>query len=119
LRSDARSMSALRPRLSRGQSGATAAPRRRGARIVLAGGHWRRGDACGGDRDGPGLTPRTKFLTIGEAHEVAVPRSLEVQAPEPDFESMLTVYFGAPSMFITLWFGFDYGANPPLGTLII
>jgi hypothetical protein len=33
--------------------------------------------------------------------------------------SMLTVYFGAPSMFITLWFGFDYGTNPPLGTLII
>jgi hypothetical protein len=33
--------------------------------------------------------------------------------------SVLTVYFGAPRMFITLWFGFDYGANPPLGTLII
>jgi hypothetical protein len=33
--------------------------------------------------------------------------------------SMLTVYFGAPSKFITLWFGFDYGTNPPLGTLII
>jgi hypothetical protein len=33
--------------------------------------------------------------------------------------SLLTVYFGAPSMFITLWFGFDYGTNPPLGTLII
>jgi hypothetical protein len=32
---------------------------------------------------------------------------------------MLTVYFGAPSMFITLWFGFDYGTNQPLGTLII
>jgi hypothetical protein len=32
---------------------------------------------------------------------------------------LLTVYFGAPSMFITLWFGFDYGTNPPLGTLII
>jgi hypothetical protein len=32
---------------------------------------------------------------------------------------VLTVYFGAPSMFITLWFGFDYGTNPPLGTLII
>jgi hypothetical protein len=31
----------------------------------------------------------------------------------------LTVYFGAPSMFITLWFGFDYGTNSPLGTLII
>jgi hypothetical protein len=33
--------------------------------------------------------------------------------------NLLTVYFGAPSMFITLWFGFDYGTNPPLGTLII
>jgi hypothetical protein len=32
---------------------------------------------------------------------------------------LLTVYFGAPSMFITLWVGFDYGTNPPLGTLII
>jgi hypothetical protein len=32
---------------------------------------------------------------------------------------MLTVYFGTPSMFITLWFGFDYGTSPPLGTLII
>jgi hypothetical protein len=29
---------------------------------------------------------------------------------------MLTVYFGTPNMFITLWFGFDY---PPLGILII
>jgi hypothetical protein len=32
---------------------------------------------------------------------------------------LLTVYFGTPSMFISLWFGFDYGTNPPLGTLII
>jgi hypothetical protein len=32
---------------------------------------------------------------------------------------MLTVYFGTPNMFITLWFGFDYGTNPPLGTLMI
>jgi hypothetical protein len=32
---------------------------------------------------------------------------------------MLTAYFGTPNMFITLWFGFDYGTNPPLGTLII
>jgi hypothetical protein len=32
---------------------------------------------------------------------------------------LLTVYFGAPSMLITLWFGFDYGTNLPLGTLII
>jgi hypothetical protein len=32
---------------------------------------------------------------------------------------MLTVYFGAPNMFITHWFEFVYGTNPPLGTLII
>jgi hypothetical protein len=32
---------------------------------------------------------------------------------------MLTVYFGAPNMFITLWFGLDYETNPPLGTLLI
>jgi hypothetical protein len=32
---------------------------------------------------------------------------------------MLTVYFGTPNMLITLWFGFVYGTNPPLGTLII
>jgi hypothetical protein len=32
---------------------------------------------------------------------------------------MLTMYFGIPNMFVTLWFGFDYGTNPPLGTLII
>jgi hypothetical protein len=32
---------------------------------------------------------------------------------------MLMVYFGTPNMFITLWFGFVYGTNPPLGTLII
>jgi hypothetical protein len=29
---------------------------------------------------------------------------------------MLTVYFGTPNMLITLWFGFDYGTNPPLST---
>jgi hypothetical protein len=34
-------------------------------------------------------------------------------------KSLLTVYFGTPNMFITLWFGFDYETNPPLGTLII
>jgi hypothetical protein len=32
---------------------------------------------------------------------------------------MLMVYFGTPNTFITLCFGFDYGTNPPLGTLII
>jgi hypothetical protein len=35
------------------------------------------------------------------------------------YGSLLTVYFGTPSMFITIWFGFDYGTNLPLGTLII
>jgi hypothetical protein len=32
---------------------------------------------------------------------------------------LLTVYFGTPNMFVTLWFGFVYGTNLPLGTLII
>jgi hypothetical protein len=31
---------------------------------------------------------------------------------------MLTVYFGTSNMFITLWFRFDYGTNPPPGTLM-
>jgi hypothetical protein len=30
----------------------------------------------------------------------------------------MLVYFGAPNIFITLWFGFNYETNPPLGTLI-
>jgi hypothetical protein len=37
----------------------------------------------------------------------------------PAYSRLLTVYFGTPSMFIILWFGFDYETNPPLGTLII
>jgi hypothetical protein len=32
---------------------------------------------------------------------------------------LLTVYFDTPNMFITLWFGFNYGTKPPLGTLMI
>jgi hypothetical protein len=47
------------------------------------------------------------------------PLPLRSQGTTSSFYSLLTVYFGAPSMFITLWFGFDYGTNPPLGTLII
>jgi DNA repair exonuclease SbcCD ATPase subunit len=36
-------------------------------------------------------------------------RAAEQMAKEADeLKAMLTVYFGAPSMFITLWFGFDY-----------
>jgi hypothetical protein len=42
-----------------------------------------------------------------------------IRRVHPSDGRLLTVYFGAPSMFITLWFGFDYGTNPPLGTLII
>jgi hypothetical protein len=52
---------------------------------------WRRrtrnGDACGGGRVRPSLASCMEFLTVGEAHQVAVPRSLKVQTPEPDFES--------------------------------
>jgi hypothetical protein len=33
--------------------------------------------------------------------------------------SVLTVNFGTPNMFITLWFELDYGTNLPLGTLMI
>jgi hypothetical protein len=51
-------------------------------------------------------------------------RRIPLDKPETEVivknkRGLLTVYFGAPSMFITLWFGFDYGTNPPLGTLII
>jgi hypothetical protein len=41
---------------------------------------------CGGGRVGPGLLLQAKFIAVGDAHEVAVPRGLKVQAPELDFE---------------------------------
>jgi hypothetical protein len=48
------------------------------------------------------------------------PPVLGRSGPQPSGgRSLLTVYFGTPNMFITLWFGFDYGTNPPLGTQII
>jgi hypothetical protein len=53
---------------------------------VRVGGSLRHGDECSGDRGGPGLAPHTEFLTVGEAHEVAVPRGLKIQTLEPDFE---------------------------------
>jgi hypothetical protein len=80
-------MPALRPRLTRALAGAAAAPWRRWTRSVHADGCWCRGNARSGNRDGPSLVPRAEFLTVGEAHQVAVPRGLKVQAPEPDFES--------------------------------
>jgi hypothetical protein len=32
---------------------------------------------------------------------------------------MLTVIFGTPNVFVTLWFDLNYVTNPPLGTLMI
>jgi hypothetical protein len=29
------------------------------------------------------------------------------------------VNFGAPNIFVILWFEFDYGTHPPIGTLMI
>jgi hypothetical protein len=48
-----------------------------------------------------------------------VRRGSACTVPAPSGRLVLTVYFGTPSMFITLWFGIDYGTNPPLGTLIM
>jgi hypothetical protein len=61
------------------------------------------------------LVARLEAIRILLAFSVATGFKLH----QMDVKSVLTVYFGAPSMFITLWFGFDYGTNPPLGTLII
>jgi hypothetical protein len=56
--------------------------------------------------------PQMAQQTTGTA-EPQVPA--EESRPEPSATTgaegpvaVLTVYFGAPSMFITLWFGFDY-----------
>jgi hypothetical protein len=54
-------------------------------------------------------TPWTKFF-----YEYLLEDEQDLSVGE-----MLTVYFGTPNMFNTLWFGFVYGTNPPLGTLII
>jgi hypothetical protein len=59
--------------------------------------------------------PVVLWLTGVEAERSAIPSVV----PAEDLAPVLTVYFGAPSMFITLWVGFDYGTNPPLGTLLI
>jgi hypothetical protein len=39
-----------------------------------------------------------------------------VQESKSLSQRLLTVYFGTPNMFITLWFGLDYETNPPLRT---
>jgi hypothetical protein len=61
-------------------------------------------------------------LCVGRSSQILSPRKIIGSiflAPRPTRWSLLTMYFGTPSLFITLWFGFDYGTNPPLGTLII
>jgi hypothetical protein len=39
-----------------------------------------------GGRVGPGLPPCSELVVVGDAHEVAVPCGLKIQAPELDFE---------------------------------
>jgi hypothetical protein len=50
----------------------------------------------------------------GTSYDVLVPTTARTVA-----QRLLAVYFGTPNMFVTLWFGFYYVTNPPLGTLII
>jgi hypothetical protein len=46
-----------------------------------------------------GLLEDEQGLSMGEM--------LTVKFCQPSHELMLTVYFGTPNIFITLWFGFD------------
>jgi hypothetical protein len=70
--------------------------------------------------DNPDTPPRASQKLIAAATLVrAMPAPSTPEVWNLHREALLTVYFGAPSMFITLWFGFDYRTNPPLGTLII
>jgi hypothetical protein len=78
--------SALCSRLPRALAGALTASRCWRARRVHLGRRRAASSRCDGDRVWPGRPPRTKFVVVGDAHEVAVPRGLKVQAPEPDFE---------------------------------
>jgi hypothetical protein len=44
-------------------------------------------DGRSGDRPRPNRSPRVELGAVGDAHQVAVPRGLEVQTPKPDLES--------------------------------
>jgi hypothetical protein len=59
------------------------------------------------------------FRRALDSHDSVVSLALAISTRVVVVVTVLTVYFGTPSMFITLWFGFDYGTNPPLSTLII
>jgi hypothetical protein len=86
LRGDARGPSSFRPHLSRALTGASSALRRRRARSVHSSGRRGVSSGCGVDWSWPGRPPCVKLVAVGNAHGVAVPRGLKVQAPEPDFE---------------------------------
>jgi hypothetical protein len=51
----------------------------RGACSVRLGGRWGVSSGRGGNRSWPGRPPRVELGTVGDAHEVAVPRGLKVR----------------------------------------
>jgi hypothetical protein len=55
-----------------------------------------------------GLAPHAEFLTVSEAHQVAVPRGLKVQAHEPDFESGRDGVRAAHGVTLTAVFGANH-----------
>jgi hypothetical protein len=86
LRGDARDMSSFRPCLSRALTRAPTASRCSRTRSVRLSGRRGVSSGCDGGRSRPSRPPRAKLVAVGDAHEVAVPRGLKVQAPESDFE---------------------------------
>jgi hypothetical protein len=77
---------------------------------------------CGGRGHVIKECPNNRTILVNDQGEYESASEEEQEAfDEGQFEdaTVLTVYFGTPNMFITLWFGFDYGTNLPLGTLII
>jgi hypothetical protein len=76
-----------------------------------------------GNRTWPGRPPRVKLGTVGDAHEVAISRSLEFQAPELDFESSWEGVRAAHGVSLAPvlsadhhrdgWWELNFGARPP------
>jgi hypothetical protein len=87
LRVGACSPKSFHPRLTRALAGASSVSWCRGARSVRLGGCRGVSSRRGRNRSRVGRPPRVKLVAVGDAHEVAIPRGLKVQAPEPDFES--------------------------------
>jgi hypothetical protein len=66
------------------------------------------------------LTTIRVLLSLAASHGIFVLQmDVKTSFLNGELEEVLTVYFGTPNMFNTLWFGFVYVTNPPLGTLII